>query len=136
MDAYAAVICLHNLGYQLKALEGDQVAMKPGGKAEHAEMIRAILKEPKAACRAIQYLPQLCMVIMPAMLKEYAADLFSALKENEQAQIVAVRYSSSTEQTEWIFLPEHEIARRTMQDILGLDWGVVYLECKEEGQRG
>ena len=136
MDAYAAVICLHNLGYLLKALEGDQVAMKPAGKVEHAEMIRAILKEPKAACRAIQYLPQLCMVIMPAMLKEYAADLFSALKENEQAQIVAVRYSRSTEQTEWIFLPEHEIARRTMQDILGLDWGVVYLECKEEGQRG
>ena len=133
MDAYAAVICLHNLGYQLRALEGDQVAMRPAGKAEHAEMIRAILKEPKAACRAIQHIPQLCMVIMPAMLKEYAADLFSVLKENEQAQIVAVRYSRSTEQTEWIFLPEHEIARRTMQDILGLDWGVVYLECKEEG---
>lgn len=136
MDAYAAVICLHNLGYQLKALEGEQVAMKPAGKAEHVEMIRAILKEPKAACRAIQHIPQLCMVIMPAMLKEYAADLFSALKENEQAQIVAVRYSRSTEQTEWIFLPEHEMARRTMQDILGLDWGVVYLECKAEGQRG
>lgn len=136
MDAYAAVICLHNLGYQLKALDGDQVAMKPAGKAEHAEMIRAILKERKAACKAIQYLPQLCMVIMPAMLKEYAADLFGALQENKQAQIVAIRYSQSTEQTEWMFVPTHEIARRTMQDILGLEWGVVYLECKTEGQRG
>ena len=136
MDAYRAVISLHNLGYQLKALEGDQVAIKPTVKAEQAELIKAIRDDPKAACEAIRCLPQLCVMIIPGFLFEYATDLFGAMKENEQVQIVQIRYSRSTEETEWIFISTDAVAHRTMLEIMDYKWeGVSYLECEEEGQR-
>ena len=93
MEAYRAVILLHNLGYQLKALEGDQVAIRPTVSAEYAELIQAIRDEPKAACKAIQHLPNLCLMIFPAALKKYAADLFKVLKEDGYVQIVVIRYA-------------------------------------------
>lgn len=136
MDAYRAVISLHNLGYQLKALEEDQVAIKPAVKAEQAELIKAIRDDPKAACRAIQYLPQLCVMIIPGCVKEYAATLFGALKENGQAQIVRIIYCRSTGETEWVFISTDAVAHKAMLEIMDCEWkGVKYLECEEEGQR-
>ena len=133
MDAYCAVIQLHNLGYQLKALEGDQVAIKPAARAEHAEMIRAIRKEAPASCRAIPHLPHLCAVIMPGILKEYAADLFRIMQMHNAVQIVAIRYCRSTGATEWVYVPKNSTARRTMFEIREDKWGECY-ECKTEGQ--
>ena len=136
MDAYSAVISLHNLGYQMMVLEGDQVAIKPAVSVQHASLIRAILSDPKAACNAIQHLPQLCVLIMPGYLKEYAADLFNAMKGNGQVQIMAIIYAKRTGETEWVFVPTDIVAHRTMLEILDFNWeGVIYLECKEEGQR-
>ena len=135
MDAYQAVITLYNLGYQLMALEGDQVAIKPTAGEEHEELISAIRKEPQAACKAIQHLPQLCMMILPAELKHYAADLFKRLKESGYLQIVAIRFSKQTGTTEWVYVPQHSIARKTMIGIMNFGWeGVKYFECQEEGQ--
>ncbi len=135
MDAYCAVIQLHNLGYQLIALEGDHVAIKPAARAEDAELIRAIRKEARAACRAIPHLPHLCAVIMPGILKEYAADLFRIMQANQQLQIVAIRYCRSTGATEWVYVPISDTARRTMNEIREDKWGECY-ECKTEREQG
>ena len=135
MDAYCAVISLHNLGYQLKALDGDRVAISPAVKIEHAELIRAMRNDPKEACKAIQHLPHLCVLIMPGIVKQFALDLFTALKDDQYVQIVFVKYCRNTSDTEWVFTKTHSIAHKTMMEILELEWGVKYFECKEEGQR-
>lgn len=135
-NAYKAVIQLHNLGYQLKALEGDQVAIMPAVGADQAELIKSIRADPKSACEAIQYLPQLCVICMPGYLKEYVYDLFCAMHENEQVQIVAIFCNRSTMETEWVFISTDAVAHRTMLEIMDFEWeGVNYLECQEEGQR-
>ena len=136
VEAYRAVISLHNSGYQLKVLEGDQVAIKPAVKAEHAEMIMAIREEPQEACRAIQCLPHLCMVIMhsPEVLRDYAADLFGILKQNGYINLIKIRHCLRTGETAWIYEPIHKKGYEAMQDIIEYGWGE-YFECKEEGKR-
>lgn len=135
MDAYCAVIQLHNLGYQLKALEGDQVAIKPAWKEEHADLIRAIQKEASAACRAIQYLPYLCAVVIPAesWLRSIALGAFQAIKEEGYGRIIAIRYFRGSGSTEFVFQPLHSIAYKTLQDFIENEWGECY-ECKTERQ--
>lgn len=136
MNPYCAVICLHNLGYQMKVLEGDQVAIRPSPNAEQAEMIREIRNDPQRACEAIQHLPQLCALNMPGNLKEYALKLFKGLKNEKQVQVLAVYYIRSTGATEWAFVPTDMAAHMAMLEITEYELeGVMYFECKEEGQR-
>ena len=110
LDACMAVIGLHNQGYTLKAGEGNQVMIHPAVTEAQAAQIMAIRKGMKEARRAIQHLPQLCVVIMPGVLKEYAADLFSAMQEHEHVQIIAIRYHRGTGETEWAYVPMDETA--------------------------
>lgn len=127
MEAYRAVISLHNAGYHLKALEGAQVAVKPAVGAEYAEMIRAIQIEPQEACRAIQQLPNLCMVIMPAVdaLRQYAVDLFGNLQKQGYIRIIKIRLSAQTGETAWIYAPMHQLGHEAVQDIIENGWGEV-----------
>ena len=133
MDAYCAVIQLHNLGYQLKALEGDQVAIRPTVKEEHAELVRAIRKESPAACRAIQHLPHLCAAVIPAepWMRNITFKIFQAMKETVSGHIIAIRFFKESGATEYVFQPMNEVAHRAFQDIS--EWGECY-ECKTEGQ--
>ena len=134
MDAYRAVISLYNLGYQLKALDGDHVAIRPTVNREHTELIQPIKDDPEAACKAIRHLPQLRLFIFPADLRCYAADLFDALIGNGYVQMVAIRYARSTGQTEWVFIPTDSMADRTAQEIIDFNWeGVIYIECQKKG---
>jgi hypothetical protein len=134
MDAYSAVISLHNLGYQLKALDGDQVAIKPEVQAEHVALISAIRKETKEACKAIQYLPYLCAIVISneTCLRNVTLTLFQALIENGYCRIIALRYFRSTGATEYVFQCLHEVCYNALQD--WKEWSDCY-ECKEEGQR-
>lgn len=136
MDAYCAVISLHNLGYQLKALDGDQIAIRPSAAKEHAELIMALRKEPQKACRAIQHLPHLCAVIIPQQnwIRQYAVGIFKALQETGYGRIVAIRFSRATKETEWVYVPLHAVGYHALQDIIENKWGDYY-ECQEEGQR-
>lgn len=135
-NAYKTVIKLHNLGYQLKVLEGDQVAIRPAVGADQAELIKSIRDDPRSACEAIQHLPHLCVICMPGCLKEYAYDLFGAMHENGQVQIVAIFCNRGTMETEWVFISTDAVVHRTMLEIMDFEWeGVSYLECQEEGQR-
>lgn len=134
LDACMAVIGLHNQGYALKAGEGNQVMIQPAVTEAQAAQIMAIRRGMKEARRAIQHLPQLCVVIMPGVLKEYAADLFSAMQEYEHVQIIAIRYHRGTGETEWAYVPMDEIAHRTIQELLDYGWGVIRIECEKEGQ--
>ena len=131
MDAYCAVIRLHSLGYQLKALDGDQVAIKPAAKEEHAELIRAIRKEAQAACKAIQHLPNLCAVVIPAesWLRNITLKVFQAMKETGYGRIIAIRYFRGSGATEYVFQPLHAVAYKAFQDLK--EWGECY-ECKTE----
>ena len=135
MEAYMAVISLHNLGYQLTALEGDQVAIKPALKAEHAEMIRAIREDARAACKAIQCLPHLCAAIMPAPLNDFAETFFRGMQEKGYVRIVAIRYCRASGATEWVYVPTHKKGYKAVKETTEDGWGVIYSECKEEGQR-
>lgn len=136
MDAYCAVISLHNLGYQLKALESDQVAIRPAPKEEHVDLIRAIRKEAQAACEAIQHLPNLWAVLIPETpwLRSYTLSLFQAMKETGYGRIIAIRYFKATGATEYVFQLLHPAAYKALQDFIENEWGKSY-ECKEERQR-
>lgn len=131
MDAYCAVIKLHSLGYQLKALDGDQVAIRPAVKEEHAELIRAIRKEARAACKAIQHLPDLCAVVIPAesWLRNITLKVFQAMKETGYGRIIAIRYFRGSGATEYVFQPLHAVTYKAFQDLK--EWGECY-ECKTE----
>ncbi len=133
MDAYCAVIQLHNLGYQLKALEGDQVAIRPAVKAEHAELITAIRKDARAACRAIQHLPRLCAVKISseAWLRDFSLTLFKGMQESEYARIIAIRFFRATGATVYVFECLHAVGYKALQDIEKEEMGECY-ECKEE----
>ena len=134
MDAYCAVISLHNLGYQLKALDGDQVAIRPEMKAEHAALIKAIRNEPKEACKAIKHLPHLCAIVVPneTWLRNVTVTLFKGMKETGYGNIIAIRYFKATGATEYVFECLHEVGYKALQD--WKEWGDCY-ECKEERQR-
>lgn len=136
MDAYCAVIKLHSLGYQLKVLNGTQIAIRPTVKEEHTELIRAIRKETQAACRAIQHLPHLCAVVVPAepWLRRIALGVFQAMKETGYGRIIAIRYFTETGATEYVFQPLHPVAEKALQDFIENEWGECY-ECQKEGQR-
>ena len=136
MDAYRAVIQLHNLGYQLKALEGDQVAIRPAVKAEHAELIMAIRKEAREACKAIQHLPHLCAVVVSkeTWLRKVMLTLFQGMQETGYGSIIAIRFFRATGATEYVFECLHAVGYKALQDIEKDKMGECY-ECKEEGQR-
>lgn len=136
MDAYRAVISLHNYGYQLKALERNQVAIMPAVKKEHVELIRAIRNEPDKACEAIQHLPYLCAVLVSdnKYLREFIMTLFHELKEIGYCRIFTIRFSKSTGETEYVFECLNAIGYKTLQEISDEKWGDCY-ECKEERER-
>ncbi len=136
MDAYRAVISLHNLGYQLKALGENRVAIMPAAKKEHAELIKAIRNEPEKACNAIQHLPRLCVLVASdeRWLREYLRVLFSELKEIGYCRILAIRFYKATGQTEYVVECLDAIGYRTLQEISEEKWGDFY-ECKEERER-
>ena len=137
MDAYCAVIRLHSLGYQLKALEVDQVAIRPAVKKEHRELIMTIRKEAQAACVAIRHLPNLCAVVIPAepWLRRFALGVFQAMKETGYGRIITIRYFRGSGATEYVFQPLHAVAEKALQDFIENEWGECY-ECKTEGQCG
>ncbi len=136
MDAYCAVISLHNLGYQLKALEGDQVAIMPEVKTEHAALIRAIRKEPKEACQAIQHLPHLCVMVISneEWIRNATVKLFQGMQETGYGRIIIIRFFKATGSTEFVFECLHPVAYKALQEYTEERWADCY-ECKEERQR-